>query len=63
MNTKKLIAPKRVLINLDKATIQTIKSIKNKTGKTRSYIIRDSIDHMAKTIDLFSSISGIKKNS
>jgi predicted DNA-binding protein len=63
MNTKKLIAPKKVLVNLDKATIKTLKSIKSKTGKNRSYIIRDSIDHMAKTIDLFSSMSGIKKTS
>jgi predicted DNA-binding protein len=63
MNTKKLIAPKKVLINLDKATMRTIKSIKSKTGKTRSYIIRDSIEHMGKTIDLFSSMSGIKKTS
>jgi predicted DNA-binding protein len=63
MNTKKLIAPKKVLVNLDRATIKTLKSIKSKTGKTRSYIIRDSIDHMAKTIDLFSSMSGIKKTS
>lgn len=63
MNTKKLISPKKVLINLDKPTINTLKVIKNKTGKTRSYIIRDSIEHMAKTIDLFSSMSGIKKKS
>ena len=61
MNIRKLNRPKKVLINLDAESFNSLKKIKSKTGKSKSYLVRDAIKHMDETIEIFSSMTRLKK--
>jgi predicted transcriptional regulator len=60
-NIKKLNNAKKVLVNLDQETVKALNSIKSKTRRSKSSLIRDAIKHTALTIDIFASISELNK--
>jgi predicted transcriptional regulator len=60
-NIKKLKNAKKVLVNLDQDTVRALNSIKTKTRRSKSSLIRDAIKHTALSIELFATMNELDK--